>query len=802
VKRFFESKNKIYYIIKNKGFLSAIFAAITIVAGFFGYYDFHNENITTYDVKNEYHGLLHIVDALMKAFRLFGFNFPNYEEINIYTGIGSFSALVTVALTAILFFFKDQINKLIFKKISEKEHIGIFGLGQIARTFIDDPDLNQNIVIIDKDTTYAETYRKRGYAFKDGNAFDKEFLKNSLNFEKMEYALISFGDDKINIEFTKQVIKLYKELHIQTPIKLIIHINTKSLLTLFHKNFMLQGLKNINIKTFSYYEECTRDLFHKYTLDGDNKDYTKTHKELKTVLIGDNELIKRMVYKIISLSHFPNQNKHTIYIVNCNADKLLEEIKTYIHYGEDNGKSKFPTIGLESRSLDYTRQNFYENSIWQAENVENIIVCFDNESQNIEVGNTLQERVYLSSVIDKKKVPKIIMGIYSELEMSSSINDDRSEYNNMYTFGNERDIVNSEHLLNETIDSIAKLIHKGYGEVFDPDKAAPTKQSVEERWFNTTKFSDKLSNISQARHIDMKLKAMGLRKISCENTSKKDLLTHNRQMVDVLFKRDNTYTLLIDASKELEKSYQGEFEVKEYLEKLFKNLENSLFGKMIRMEHNRWNAYHYLEGWKYSDEKSKEKKEHDCLLPLNEFNTNTKKITILYDIYSFLYLPNYLAETGYKILNYHFKGTIGVIGYKYLDNLKKGENLIKDEVKKLCCSEVSTLILSVKEAQDRILVKSNSKICGAQLIVPLPFEVEEYKKSFSIKGQKQFNELLNLTKLDNRNQLYKKISEHQIDNCDILFSVLNKKNNFEIAETRDILNYAREKKRTIINIEY
>ena len=50
-----------------------------------------------------------------------------------------------------------------------------------------------------------------------------------------------------------------------------------------------------------------------------------------------------------------------------------------------------------------------------------------------------------------------------------------------------------------------------------------------------------------------------------------------------------------------------------------------------------------------SREKDKSKKLHNCLVELKEFDDEQRKMTIIYDIYSYLYLPNYLAAGNYKI---------------------------------------------------------------------------------------------------------------------------------------------------------
>ena len=48
-------------------------------------------------------------------------------------------------------------------------------------------------------------------------------------------------------------------------------------------------------------------------------------------------------------------------------------------------------------------------------------------------------------------------------------------------------------------------------------------------------------------------------------------------------------------------------------------------------------------------EKDKVKKSHPCLKPIYEFKELNLQITILYDIYSILYIPNYLASAGWEI---------------------------------------------------------------------------------------------------------------------------------------------------------
>ncbi|WP_418640630.1 NAD-binding protein [Sulfurimonas sp. ST-27] len=639
IKKFIHSKNKIHFLVQHKGELSTFFAVLTVALGVYGYYGvFEGEKYSFYTK---------VFCSFSKAVQLFGLSFPEAQQQNIYTILASFTAIVTIMLTAMLFFFKKQVDRQIFKKISKNEHIGVFGLGDITKAFLDD-DIDMGVVIVEKDETSVDDYRARGFGVKVGDAFNEQLLQKDLKFDNMKYALIAFGDDKTNIEFAKKVIDIYKN---KTPIKLIIHINDKDLTRLFHKSLMIKNDQNlkINVKTFSYYEECARDLFDKHYIDGDSMKYVNSSETFETVLLGDNELIKRVVYKIISLSHLPNQNKHIIYIVNKKASTLLEHIKNYINYDEDNGTAKFPTIELKAIDIDYDKQDFYLNNIWKRANIENIICCYDDESINIKLGIMLHDKIYLSDTVNDKKVPKIIIGVFSELMLSRFINDDKEDFKNIFTFGNKRDIITVKHLYNETVDEIAKLIHSGYGDEYQPDVLKNNREEIEKKWFETTRFSDKISNIAQARHINIKLKSLGLKMLKCTlNCTAEELRDRNRSLLNKALegKRDFDDETFTKYSLELKKVWNKE-DYKVYYWPA--DFDSNLFNKLVRAEHNRWNAHHYLEGWKYSKEKNKKAKEHDCLLPLEKFDKDNIKITVIYDAYSILYLPNYLANTGYVI---------------------------------------------------------------------------------------------------------------------------------------------------------
>lgn len=208
-------------------------------------------------------------------------------------------------------------------------------------------------------------------------------------------------------------------------------------------------------------------------------------------------------------------------------------------------------------------------------------------------------------------------------------------FRNFYTFAASQEISSYENLIDEEQDTIAKMIHCGYGEVFDPDLHYDEKHCMES--WHSARFSDRESSRSQALHIDAKLHALGLKRALADTPRFQHLLAQNRTVLNkALNLSPDYYAQLVEWSKDPSVLANYEFDFSKPIEAL------------ARAEHDRWNAYHWLNGWVYG-EKDKSKKTHHCLKPLEEFEGDMKK-DILWDIYAVLYIPNFLASAGWRIV--------------------------------------------------------------------------------------------------------------------------------------------------------
>ena len=263
------------------------------------------------------------------------------------------------------------------------------------------------------------------------------------------------------------------------------------------------------------------------------------------------------------------------------------------------------------------------------------------------------------NIIDNNLKTQINTAIFNSHKLSDKFDQDDDKFKQFYTFGDIHKVCTRANLLENDHHKIAKLVNFQYAENYMPNTLHDLNDpqihtAIDKKWFNGAKYSDQQSSITQSKHIPLKLKALGLKAIKSDEAPA-ELIKHNRQQLDACLQADRQQVNLNDDellaySKELPKLWGSEADKKSIDIHYFPKEYKSMFEKLIRAEHNRWNAFHYLNGWVFGKVKNKPKKVHDCLLPLEAFDNALIQLTVVYDIYAILYIPNYLANTGYKIV--------------------------------------------------------------------------------------------------------------------------------------------------------
>lgn len=348
----------------------------------------------------------------------------------------------------------------------------------------------------------------------------------------------------------------------------------------------------------------TNNFFEKHSILGLQPQIIKSDKNYNILLIGSSPLAIKIFYQLVILSNLPNENVLNLYLIDLKAKEFYLKLKKFF-----SGIEKIPHLNIKTIELDSKNPKFYTDEVWKKENLTNIIIATEDEKRNLKIKTELKK--YISTKKTKILSPS-----------TASQTNNKSK-------------------------KIAKLINYLYQEInYNPNLLFTKKDKTKAKkiWSNEISSSDQNSAKMQSIHISTKLLALGLKKEKSTKAPKK-LLKINKKIFDKkLGFREIDDKNLQEYAKKFHDT-QNNFKPIYFPEKF-----ESLFEKLIRSEHNRWNTYHYLNGWKYSKIKNKQKKEHDCLMPLEKFDKDSLKTTIIFDIYSIVYIPNLLASVGVELV--------------------------------------------------------------------------------------------------------------------------------------------------------
>lgn len=562
---------------------------------------------------------------------VFGFICQTY-----WTNIDAFLSLLSsvgIFIAIIILIHKNITHS--WKRWRLKKYILVCGLDENNRVYIDSEinDNNLDIIIIEenKDNLYIKEYRKKGLLVEIGNPTDKAFLSSILKIGKVKHILVSAGDDLINLEIVTHL------LAFNPMVKLYVNIIDRQLRH-FHKE---KGIfKKSSIKIYSYYEEASRDLFNKFSIEGNNNTIINSYKSYSIVVIGNTPLAYEVISQACIVGQLPNENILKIYCI----DKNIKEFENSINLNYTQIDS-IKTVKLEYHSLDINSKEFYESKIWD-DNITNIIVCLDDEKKNLSIASNLAEITYINEIAKDELKTNILSAAFNDYSFTQNIKLNDKAFKNFYTFGSIHEINHKNMIINEERDIQAKCVNYIYNNI-EPilvDYEMYTYKyttinieepiNIEDDWKKLGYFKQE-SNRAVADHFKTKLKFLGLKVV--KHQKNEDFITLYNENINI-FK---------------------------------KVLSKEVKLKLARNEHQRWNTFHYLNGFKKIDIVSKNKKkelrefhelkkEHMCLIPFEMFKLRKNEFLEKgyslgsFEGYDFMmneHIPLIMAKSGYKIIS-------------------------------------------------------------------------------------------------------------------------------------------------------
>lgn len=316
------------------------------------------------------------------------------------------------------------------------------------------------------------------------------------------------------------------------------------------------------------------------------------------------------------LANLPEENTLNLYLVDAEAKKFYTHVKKLFA-----GIESIPQLNIEPLELDSNTLNFYDDKVWNKRNLTNIIIATNNEERNLDIAINLQDTTYPEQTAKGIFKTKVLLAIYNNLGLGRNIDEDTKAFANFYTFADISKASSPKNLINEELDTVAKLIHNAY---LGEDEVSV--ESLNTKWMSEDDSSPhkRASSRAQALHIDTKLLALGLKRKESSKGLNKNLESNKKVFKEIFEEKDV---------------------VKEFPESF-----DTILSKLARSEHNRWNAFHYLYGWKHDVNRSDEAKRHPCLLPFSKFDTDELRDTYQWDVDSVLNIPVYLAHAGYELV--------------------------------------------------------------------------------------------------------------------------------------------------------
>jgi hypothetical protein len=590
-------------------------------------------------------GLKNGISSLYNAAALFALDIRMAEsridgyEYGIYI-LALLAGLYTI-LSVVEIFVKDKMREVNKKQLlSQGGHIIVVGLGKMAKGYIDTllvQDTHAPVIIVmqNREDPYLERLDERVVvALSDVH---NQQINEVLNLQRCEHVVIATDDDMYNLEVAMNFLSYDKS------IRIFLQLEDRSLRYFHKENGLLSGK---NIRIFSYYEDAARELFEQYDIDGIGSEIIQSNKPFAVAVVGNTLLSYEVIAQACIMGQLPNENPLTIYCVDKNVQAFQNSVALCFP-GIDN----IPHVTLKYVELDPETTSFYQDSFWQ-DDLTNIMLCFESDQKNLDIASNLVSLTFVEEIVAETMSTRIIMAMSDGYTLGERIIDNQDLFKYLYTFGAIKKINQENYIIAGARDRQAMVTHYIYGHIgarlIDEDTYTyayfPYEENheyqqtgflsvdpsdVKDKWYDLSYFK-KESNRSVADHIKMKLKYFGLRPVKSDENDVRVLFSLNRIVFD-------------------------------------QKLNNRI--QLAKMEHNRWNAFHFLHGYRtiplISKEEKKNSKEvhetlkqHMCLIPFEVFKERMDELEALgyargeFEGYDFMineHIPLILANAGYAI---------------------------------------------------------------------------------------------------------------------------------------------------------
>ena len=552
---------------------------IAFVSGFIAFFPSHASLFPSF------------IDAFYNTFVfMMGDGGHNIVDASIFEQIAAVAVPIFVGSAIISIFYKHFKNFLFLTKANN--HTVICGLGNMGFTLAKDILKNHKeiqLLILENNAKnpYIEEIESMGAVVIMGDAMNSYLLKKIKAYKASEVILLT-GKDIVNIEIASELAQVLKESKSQT--KIHIHLDSRDNYDLLSSNIFKdqKSGKEIDIKSFSIYDLVAQTLFMKHPL-GCNVD-TLDNGVVKVAIVGYDKVAEALLYRTLNLGHFYNQKPIEITIF----DENIEDKKRTI-------QKSYPMLEDKENSIYWKIDYKDETELYLCDSIAYTQIIFCDKDMENSFTDAMRLKRLKSSELIKNNIQIYLFGdIYQDL--TKVLKEDGKGAINI--FGLLQKICSYDVIINEKFDAMAKETDRRYNQL----------HGYEANWDKLSAFK-KDSNRMQVEHLPIKLKVIN------------NFLSQK--------KRFNEYEKI----KEQAKTKWFKYETKIIWDNLqdakilAESIPLDVLDRLARVEHNRWNAFHILNGWKKKDipadsqtkiTQDKVLKLHPCLVSWDKLDSVSK----------------------------------------------------------------------------------------------------------------------------------------------------------------------------------
>ena len=466
-------------------------------------------------------------------------------------------------------------NFVLFKIRFWKNHIIVCGLSKKAELLILDhlkqADGKVNIVVIEPNAEHGSIshMRKKGVIVLEGNAVDEDML-HKANVLNAKFLLALTNDETINIHVAQRATQIYNHYPANilpnNILQVVLHIDdfyTMNIFKEFHEKAIPEndqfrkGGSKMDYHVFSIYQLAAMFMIDNFSPDKYASLNDKEDPAAHLLILGDNLAAQYLVLEAAQMYHFANLKQTRITVVA--EDVLVIESKI-------NSLYPFLKKAVDLRYIN--KLDFFSDDCPVP--CDEISVCFvalDDDGKSVYYSRKLRQHLFSQSRISKdaslrsynryadfeKSSPPIKTLLPRNTALVHIFKDVAFEMQalNIELINMDEEVCNKRTIVDnrKEEDFIAKHIHYEWAKT----QATKNKVSVgtmQQEW-DKIKDAQKDSNRLPARHLFIKLRFV------------------NADLSDR------------ESGEELD----------------FDTLEPEIWDKIARMEHNRWNAEKFINGF-------------------------------------------------------------------------------------------------------------------------------------------------------------------------------------------------------------